>query len=74
MKELTTYTIYKHPKDYPLGYVMRQWIGVNGHGEPRPGTATRHLTLRAARSLIPVGLVCLRRDPADDPCIFETWL
>lgn len=31
-------------------------------------------TLAEAREAIPVGLVCLTRDVADDPAVVETWL
>lgn len=65
------WTVYDHPKDYPLHFVVRRW-----YGTVADGPALLHHTLAAARQYIAEhgGCVRLLRDPWDDPVIIETWL
>ena len=71
MSSLRQYTIYDHPRDFPGGFVVREWeISAGGMASVRAWTAP---SLEAARELIPEGLFCLQRDAADDPVIVETW-
>jgi len=72
---LYMWTIYDHPRDYPICFVARKWE-IGPHGATMP---TDHIcfgaTLEEVRSLLPKGLICIRRDPVkDDPNIVETWL
>lgn len=70
--ELHLWTIYQHPKDFPEGYVVREWIQQGDR--VTAGTATRHPTLEEARGFIPPGLYRLMREPGDEPQVLETWL
>jgi hypothetical protein len=70
--DLTVWTIYAHPLDYPNGYVVAEWI-TDGTG-PKRGTALYAPDLDAARKLIPPNLYRMNRSPDDDPTIAETWL
>lgn len=71
MTGLRMFTIYDHPRDFPGGFVVREW-DVTG-AKIMPLTAWTAPTLEAARELVPPGLVCMA-DGADDPVIVETWL
>jgi len=71
-KPLDMWTIYHKPDDYPDEFVARRWeilIDI---------TATNDMfvadTLEELRALLPPGLVCLHRQPLDDPRIVEVWL
>jgi hypothetical protein len=66
------YAIYDHPKDYPIGYVVREWL-ISGHG-PKPGEAWTASTLDEARTLIPEGCVRLPDSPGDEETIAEVWM
>jgi len=64
-----TYTIYKHPRDYPDKYVARafhvdQPLGIMGIGD----------SLEAVRDMLPPGLTLIGRRPEDEPQIVETWV
>jgi hypothetical protein len=39
-----------------------------------PGRVQLADSLDAARTLVPPGLFCMIRSPADDPFIVETWI
>lgn len=69
---LRQYTIYDHPRDHPESFVVREWL--IGAGTVTPGQAWGTATLASARDLVPPGLVCLGREPQDDPVIIETWI
>ena len=70
--DLTIWTIYERPKDFPGGFVVRPWTITRGG--PAPGMAQVTGTLEEARDLVPPGLYRTDRAPADDPTIVETWL
>jgi hypothetical protein len=58
--------------DQPGVYLARLWAALP---EPRhTGTLLRAATLDQLRELLPAGLTCLLRQPADDPNIIETWI
>lgn len=68
------WTIYAHPRDYPEGYVAREWI-VNGQGSEYPGPARYRPDLEAARAAVPPQFDHrLVRNPDDDPSVVETWI
>jgi hypothetical protein len=72
-ENLDMWTVYDHPRDYPDKYVARRCtVGRGGL------TMTNDMfvadTINEVRSLLPLGLFCLPRDPKDDPCIVEVWL
>lgn len=72
------YTIYKNPSDVPNHYVMRGWDIEDGTMVPAseaiavPVTDLALATLR--QSLLDMGLVCMGRQPDDDPVILEVWI
>jgi len=72
---LSMWTLYDRPRDYPQHYVARRFEVASGHIYPRPTndmfTAD---SLEELRMLLPPGLVCLGRNPSDDPNIVETWI
>jgi hypothetical protein len=74
MSVLSIWTVYKRPSDYPALYVARR------HESRSDGTAVATLeavfadTLEAVRAKLPPGLVCIPRDPTDDPVIVESWI
>jgi hypothetical protein len=71
---LTMWTVYAKPKDYPNGFVARLFE-VTG-----PEPKATHYTLKSLNlepiqeKLTRAGLVCLTRDPSDEPQIVECWL
>lgn len=70
--EISVYTIYKSPRDYPPGtYVVRRWEIFQ---TLRTMEAVAYPTLAAARAAIPAGLVNIGRDKSDDAAILEVWL
>ena len=71
---LTMWTIYKRPKDYPIGFVARMFEAAGP--EPKAtAMSMKSVTLEPIREkLAKAGLVCLTRSPDDEPQIVETWL
>ena len=66
---LELWTVYDHPRDAPEWFLARKYV-LDG-----PTAVTvRGRTLDDVRSLLPPGLFCLKRHPADDPAIVEVWL
>jgi len=75
MRELTVWTIYRNPSDYPGRWVMR------GHEIfPHVGIVRPHEACFVAESLdeirakVPPGTRCVGRAPEDYPVIYECWL
>lgn len=67
-------TIYEHPHDQPLGYVVRAHNIHPGRSVPAELIAVR-ATLREAREVVPPGMdICIPRSPEDDPQIVESWM
>jgi hypothetical protein len=66
---LNMWVIYDHPKDFPEGHVARRFELDQVTGDIIIGQLD---ALR--KNFIRCGLVCLTRDPSDDPVIVETWL
>lgn len=86
---LEIFVIYKHPRDYPNGYVVRRSV-IGGDrkcetcasGQPHVNTRCANAdvvaqyadSLGGARALIPMGKIGMPRQPDDDPAIAEVWL
>lgn len=68
------YAIYDHPKDFPEGYVVREWWIMQNRSEPLPGMCGGHDTLEKARASLPDGLTKIARHPDDDPTLIEAWV
>jgi hypothetical protein len=69
---LHMWSVYDHPKDQPNHFVARLWLIGDGKLIPTNDMFIAD-TLEEVRSLLPPGLVCVPRDPGDDPVILETW-
>jgi hypothetical protein len=67
---LTLWTIYDHPRDHPDMFVARKFI----YDRPTMSTLMSGDLERLRDTLRGMGLVCINRDPSDDPKIVETWL
>ena len=70
---LEMWVIYDHPSDYPDGFTVRKHVVGMGIHAPTNEMFVAP-TLDEARALLPQGLFCLGRRPADDPVIIETWV
>lgn len=70
---LTLWVIYKHPRDFPQFYVVRQHH-VNGDWLAVSPIGILCRDLDEAREQIPGWLHCLGRFNEDDPAIVEVWL
>lgn len=79
---LNMWIIYDHPKDFPEGYLARRCeigqtseLGPKGEVSPRfTGDIIIGQLADLRKNFSRCGLVCLTRDPSDDPVIVETWL
>ncbi|WP_326430379.1 hypothetical protein VQ574_20810 (plasmid) [Stutzerimonas frequens] len=70
--QLSVWTVYRRPKDYPEQYVARRWIAA-----PHP-TPTEDILiaddLKTLQEKMPPGLTRMQRQQCDDPVIVETWI
>lgn len=68
--ELSLWTVYDHPKDYPDNVVARRFVY-----SKRTEDLIIFSSLEEARLYFQnCHLFCLTRSPSDDPVIVETWL
>lgn len=70
---LVIWTVCFNPSDAPGLYTL------HGHKVTRHGTEPLQQlytspTLEGIRDFVPFGLVCLGREPGDDPAIVESWI
>lgn len=67
---LTVWTIYERPIDHPDHWVLR------AHDLPGGSRETFEISdsLEGIRAKVPPYLHRLRRDPNDDPAIYESWI
>ena len=71
---MTTWTIYKKPRDYPKGYVLRASF-VMPRGEVWSDVVAWYAADAAPlRAMVPPGLARFMPGPTDDAVILETWL
>ncbi len=72
-KCVTIWTVYQHPDDYPDWWVLRGY-------DLLPGALQRHRffftgrTLDEVRAKVPPATLCVGRQPADHPAIYECWV
>jgi len=71
--QLTGWTVYDHPRDYPAHFVARRWVAAGGDVIPTDDMFIAD-TLDELRALLPPGMVCFPRMPLDDPKIVECWM
>lgn len=72
-RRLVMYVIYDSPRDYPGEFVCRQWFIGAGAAVAGDLLARGKLIEAIQEQLAAKGLCRWLRDPADDPCIVETW-
>jgi hypothetical protein len=70
---LEMWTVYDHPIDFPNSWIARRWVVQGAAALPTNDTIISP-DLPALRRALPPGLVCIGREPADDPTIREVWL
>ena len=70
---LEIWTICERPSDYPDGFTVRKHVVGKGGSHPTDEMFMAP-SLDEARALIPMGLICVGREQADDPVIVESWL
>lgn len=68
--QLTMYTVYNSPSDYPGKWVVRVWQNEQPLLEP----LCVEETLIDARSKLPPGLNNVGRFYSDDPVVHEVWI
>ena len=73
MTNLAMWTVYDHPTDYPDEFVARKFVVGCGTIDATPELLTAD-TLNELRAKLPIGFICTRRMPDDDPKIVEVWL
>jgi len=73
--DLSMWTIYDHPTDYPDNFIAREWIIGR---EPAAISITDNVIIGSLENirmrLQAKGLMRLRRDRNDDEKIIESWL
>lgn len=70
--QVTLYAIYDHPSDHPGGYVVREWVFIEGASQP--GDGHRVTTIEEARALVPPDSIRVSGSETDEPDIVEVWL
>lgn len=63
------WVVYESPLDHPVRFVARKWYLDKPSEELLSDT-----TLDGLRRQLPEGLICIPRDPADEPQILESWI
>jgi hypothetical protein len=74
---LELFTIYDRPADFPHSVVCRRFRVFSGRleADPLPCVIGHDLIfVREALRLEHPGLVCIGREPGDEPSVVETWL
>ncbi len=72
--QLTIWTVYERPLDYPEGFVARMHVVLRDGRFGPTDTAFYGPTLDSVRRQLPGGLVAIARDPSDEPQIVECWI
>lgn len=70
---LSIWTVYRNPSDMPGWYVVRRHV-VDGQGARATSEFASARTLEEVRTMLPLGLTRLPREPTDEPHIVECWL
>ena len=71
--QLTIWTIYEKPKDFPDGFIARRFEVGGGNTVPTRDTLTGKLE-DIRQALWKAGLMKLSRKDGDEPQIVESWL
>lgn len=73
MKVLDVWTIYDHPTDFP-GYFVARLHLVADSTAVCTACHLKHVSLDSLRSMLPPGLVCIKRSDSDPLTIVESWV
>lgn len=67
--EPTTWAVYERPRDFPAGFLARQYVGV-----VPTETHIKGQSLDEVRAKLPPGLACVSRATADARSVVEVWV
>ena len=70
MRELTMWTVYDHPLDYPEFYIAKEFNGLT----PTNNIIKNKSLIDLQVALIHKGLGRVTRSESDEPQIIECWL
>jgi hypothetical protein len=73
-ENLSMWAVYDHPKDFPNMFVAREFLVGLGHVWPTQNLIQSKTPSVIRRRMLDMGMICLVRDPDDDPVILEVWL
>lgn len=71
-EQIPMWAVYKHPSDWPHGYVARLHISL-----PAPAATNAAIyggSLQEIREALPRGLIRIERHPQDEEHIVEAWV
>jgi hypothetical protein len=75
MPQVTFWTIYRHPNDYPGCWVLRAHeVSPNIRIVQSHDACFVAATLDGIRAKVPPGACCIGRAPEDYPVIYECWV
>jgi hypothetical protein len=71
--QLSIWTVYDHPLDYPTAFVARRHVtDKDGHHATGDVIAGELADIRLAMEIC--GFICMQRAEIDPPHIVETWM
>jgi hypothetical protein len=71
---LRVWTIFDNPDDFPGKIITRETVVGHKGPIPSPFAYVSPTIEHARQALEAMGLVCLGRDPQDEPSIVEVWV
>lgn len=69
---LPMFTVFAPPAEHPTLFILRRFDVKAGEAR-RTELYREGRTLDEVRAQVPYGLVCITRDPNDDPSVVESW-
>jgi hypothetical protein len=73
-QQISIWTVYRYPKDYPDKFVARMHIANKQGSQPTENIIISQDLEIVQRILLDMGLTRLERNEEDDPVIIESWL
>ncbi|HEX7853800.1 MAG TPA: hypothetical protein VF503_08910 [Sphingobium sp.] len=71
--QLSIWTITANTSDFPDRFVARRHV-IDRDGHSATDDIRVAASLDEIRGMLPADLVCLGREPGDDPVIVESWI
>lgn len=71
-RALEMWVVYERPSDYPNHFIARRW-DVLKQAEPTQHVIKAESLEHVREVMIDMGLVCMMRQPEDEPQIVEVW-